>query len=398
MKQRILAAVAILVASAAGTIAQQLTTEKNVDYYGGDYTSFVPKKPSAQLCSDACAKDKRCVAYTFARPSSGSPKGRCYLKAKIGKRRADKCCESGLKNGKKAKSVQGKPASNNRRSSDRGLNQRGLAGRNIRRTPNLLKHLPSTTWNLEGRTLSGDRRFQSIPLRPASRPRIGPVQQECPTPRDRLNNRKTEFCQCLDERVGQTSNVTFLDAVRHCTQQAQEAQQRYEEWLRSGGPADDADGDGADSRCAGGDDCDDNDRDRYPGNTEVFDVGHKDEDCDPTTIGGRSADRDGDGFLTDKACNWNGSALVCGTDCNDRDPSVRPTSPEVCDGKDNNCNGDVDEGVSRTFYADTDGDRFGDPNGQTMLRCSAGPGWVANRTDCDDTRADINPRNGNCRN
>jgi PAN domain len=90
---RIVIALAALGSSAAE--AQTLTTESNVDYYGGDYTSFVPKKPSAQLCSDACAKDKRCVAYTFARPSSGSLKGRCYLKAKIGKRRADKCCTSG---------------------------------------------------------------------------------------------------------------------------------------------------------------------------------------------------------------------------------------------------------------------------------------------------------------
>ncbi|MBI5787315.1 MAG: carboxypeptidase regulatory-like domain-containing protein [Candidatus Schekmanbacteria bacterium] len=40
-------------------------------------------------------------------------------------------------------------------------------------------------------------------------------------------------------------------------------------------------------------------------------------------------------------------------DCNDNDPSVHPEGEEICDGKDNNCNGQTDEG-----YTDTDKDKI----------------------------------------
>lgn len=61
----------------------------------------------------------------------------------------------------------------------------------------------------------------------------------------------------------------------------------------------DADGDGHDSVACGGDDCDDGDPNRFPGNTEVCDADGKDEDCDTTTFGSR--DEDNDGFV-DQAC------------------------------------------------------------------------------------------------
>ena len=55
-------------------------------------------------------------------------------------------------------------------------------------------------------------------------------------------------------------------------------------------------------------------------------------------------------------------------DCDDNDSTVHPGAPEVCDGKDNNCDGQTDEGF------DTDGDGFTQCNG-----------------DCDDNNPFINP-------
>jgi len=51
----------------------------------------------------------------------------------------------------------------------------------------------------------------------------------------------------------------------------------------------DGDGDGAIATACGGDDCDDSDPERFPGNTEICDADDRDEDCDPTTFGQTSS-------------------------------------------------------------------------------------------------------------
>jgi hypothetical protein len=67
-----------------------------------------------------------------------------------------------------------------------------------------------------------------------------------------------------------------------------------------------------------------------------------------------------------------------------------PTYAEICNGFDDDCDGQVDEGVASTFYADTDVDGYGDPNAPAIA-CSIPPGHMPNAADCDDTNASIHP-------
>ncbi|HNH49824.1 MAG TPA: putative metal-binding motif-containing protein, partial [Myxococcota bacterium] len=68
-------------------------------------------------------------------------------------------------------------------------------------------------------------------------------------------------------------------------------------------------------------------------------------------------------------------------------------APEVCDGEDNNCNGEVDEpgaGGEKTWYADTDADAYGDAE-KLLKACLPPPGYVEDNTDCDDQQAGTHP-------
>jgi hypothetical protein len=97
-------------------------------------------------------------------------------------------------------------------------------------------------------------------------------------------------------------------------------------------PDTDHDGDGHRSIRCGGDDCDDNDPNRYPGRQEVCDAEGHDEDCDPSTNGHR--DLDGDGEDDIRCCNRDANgALHCGTDYDDDNPAIRVGSM-ICDGGD----------------------------------------------------------------
>ena len=158
-------------------------------------------------------------------------------------------------------------------------------------------------------------------------------------------------------------------------------------------PCVDADGDGL-TTCD--DDCDDGDAGRGPGLPERCDG--VDNDCDGEIDEGAGEshypDADGDSFgdpsapLT--ACEAPPGYVADATDCDDTRAAVNPGATEVCDSLDNDCDGQVDEGLSSTFYADADGDLYGNPAVSTSA-CVAPSGYVSDNTDCDDTDASIHP-------
>lgn len=90
------------------------------------------------------------------------------------------------------------------------------------------------------------------------------------------------------------------------------------------------------------------------------------------------------------ACAASAGQVTVAADCNDGDAAVNPSATELCNGVDDNCDGTVDEGLRSTFYADTDGDRYGDASAATSA-CSTPAGYVVDATDCDDTSASVYP-------
>jgi hypothetical protein len=84
----------------------------------------------------------------------------------------------------------------------------------------------------------------------------------------------------------------------------------------------DADGDGHKALDCNGDDCDDNDPNRFPGNPEKADATGHDEDC---VCNYELVDKDHDGFYDINSFNiCEGGRIERGTDCDDNNPSIRP--------------------------------------------------------------------------
>jgi microsomal dipeptidase-like Zn-dependent dipeptidase len=121
-------------------------------------------------------------------------------------------------------------------------------------------------------------------------------------------------------------------------------------------------------------DCDDGRASIHPFSLEICDG--RDNDCDGIIDEG--FDIDGDGWT------------ICALDCNDDNRFINPGAAEICDGVDNNCNVSIDEGVQNTYYKDIDGDGYGNPN-NPIPACSQTAGYVTNNADCNDDNSAVHP-------
>ena len=149
-------------------------------------------------------------------------------------------------------------------------------------------------------------------------------------------------------------------------------------------------------------DCDDNNAMMNPGLSEVCD--NFDNDCNGIVNNGVPLityyfDGDFDGFgeieMTIDTCIMTPPAgyVDNATDCNDLDEDIFPTQVETCDAIDNDCDGNINNGLPRyIYYRDFDDDGYGDENIELDTCVDIAPlGFVTNFDDCNDDAPSIYP-------
>lgn len=103
--------------------------------------------------------------------------------------------------------------------------------------------------------------------------------------------------------------------------------------------------------------------------------------CVPDWLTG-SCDQDQDDFL-DNTCG--------GNDCAPTDSRAHPRAPDLCNGKDDDCDGATDEDApTHEWYRDQDGDQWGDGRAP-QRQCDQPTGTAARAGDCDDGNPERNP-------
>jgi len=97
------------------------------------------------------------------------------------------------------------------------------------------------------------------------------------------------------------------------------------------------------------------------------------------------------------SCDYDGDGFPAEKDCNDNNPKIYPGAQEICNGKDDDCDGKIDESACKsvTYYCDKDLDGFisvlssGSCSSFNCIpnKCSSTKG-----TDCNDKDKYINPK------
>ena len=150
-------------------------------------------------------------------------------------------------------------------------------------------------------------------------------------------------------------------------------------------------------------DCNDSDKDIYPGKSELCDG--KDNNCDSSIDEENSEgcskyyrdfDEDGYGDAANSKCLCAPFGLyttVNGADCDDKNPFINVGTLETCNGQDDDCDGTVDEDTNDcvVYWFDGDNDGYGAVD-NSMCLCQPGQGYVATKGgDCNDNMVNVNP-------
>ncbi|MDJ0785896.1 MAG: MopE-related protein [Myxococcota bacterium] len=134
--------------------------------------------------------------------------------------------------------------------------------------------------------------------------------------------------------------------------------------------------------------------DATPGTPQAEICDGLDNDCDGTSDegnpgGGGSCDTGLPGVCAPGTFTCSGGGLVCEPDAS--------AGTEICNGEDDDCDGEVDEDASDagTWYRDGDSDGFGDPD-DSVSACTQPAGYVDNSLDCDDGDDQVTECNTPC--
>ena len=107
-------------------------------------------------------------------------------------------------------------------------------------------------------------------------------------------------------------------------------------------------------------------------------------------------DDDGDGFGDEQSgvlsCDPVPGYLLDGSDCDDAAADVYPGAEEQCNVRDDNCDGETDEGLDPgLYYPDPDGDGYAADEETAELGCNNSEGLVPDQGDCDPDNPDVHP-------